>query len=203
MAGCLAPLGAGWWSWLAGEQWLASGLLVVILAGPASAEAPKLTSLLERLDLRGYAHGTMSPPFKGPTLDARRLSIAELRGKVIVLNFWASWCLECRPEMPTLEGIHRELAARGLAVIGINARQDGEMVRRYAKDLGLTFPLVLDTDGRINATYGVVGLPTTFVIGRDGRAVALAVGPREWGSAPARSLFEALLAEPAPPPGTR
>ncbi len=73
-------------------------------------------------------------------------------------------------------------------------------VRRYATELGLTFPLVLDPDGRINALYGVIGIPTTFVVGRDGRAVAFGVGPREWGSAPARALIEALLAEPASRP---
>ena len=125
----------------------------------------------------------------------------DLRGKVVLINFWASWCAECRPEMPVLERLHRELAPQGFAVIGINAREGSEVIRRYASALGLTFPLVLDRDGKINSLYGVVGLPTTFLVGRDGRAVALAVGPREWASTPARSLIQALLAEPAPPPG--
>jgi peroxiredoxin len=105
--------------------------------------------------------------------------------------------------MPALERLHRDFAPRGLAVLGINAREDREAVRRYAKDLDLTFALVLDPDGKINAAYGVVGLPTTFVVGRDGRAIALAVGPREWESAPARAIIEALLAEPVPRPSGR
>jgi thiol-disulfide isomerase/thioredoxin len=129
--------------------------------------------------------------------------MADLRGKVLVVNFWASWCLECRPEMPVLERLHRELAPRGLAVVGVNAREAPEAVRRYAKDLALTFPIVLDQDGQINAAYGVVGLPTTFLVGRDGRAVALAIGPREWGSAPARAVIEALLGESATRPDGR
>lgn len=127
--------------------------------------------------------------------------MGDLRGKVVLMNFWASWCAECRPEMPVLERLHREFAAQGFAVIGINAREGSEAIRRYASELGLTFPLVLDRDGTINALYGVVGLPTTFIVGRDGRAVALAVGPREWASTPARALIQALLAEPAPRPG--
>jgi len=204
MGGGPATTGAGWWSWLATrERWFACGLLVVALGGPASAEGPALTSLLKLLDLRSYAPGTMPPVFTGRTLEARPLSSAELRGKVIVMNFWASWCLECRSEVPVLERIHREFAPKGLAVIAINAREDRDVVQRYAKDLGLTFPLVLDPDGKINAVYGVIGLPATFVIGRDGRAVALAIGPREWASAPARAIIEALLAEPAPSAGTR
>ena len=116
------------------------------------------------------------------------------------MSFWASWCLECRPEMPQLERLHREFAPEGLAVVGVNSREDREAVRRYAKELSLTFPVVLDSDGKINAAYGVIGLPTTFVVGRDGRAVALAVGPREWVGNSARELIKALLAEPAPRP---
>ncbi len=127
--------------------------------------------------------------------------MGDLRGNVVLMNFWASWCAECRLEMPGLERLHRELAPQGFTVIGINAREGREAIRRYASGLGLTFPLVLDRDGKINALYGVVGLPTTLLVGRDGRAVALAVGPREWASTPARTLIQALLAEPAPRPG--
>jgi len=186
-----------------GWRLLTLGLLVGSLYGPAQAESPAMTSLLKPLDLRGYPSGTTPPLFSGLTHEARQLSIADLRGKVLIVNFWASWCLECRPEMPMLERLHREFAARCLAVVGINAREEREAIRRYAKDLDLTFALVLDPDGKINAAYGVVGLPTTFVVGRDGRAVALAVGPREWGSAPARAIIEALLAESGPRPDRR
>ena len=101
------------------------------------------------------------------------------------------------------ERMHREFTTQGLSVIGINAREGTAAVREYSKELGLTFPLVLDSSGEINAAYGVIGLPTTFVIGRDGRAVALAVGPREWASAPARVLIQTLLAEPVALKGTR
>jgi peroxiredoxin len=97
-----------------------------------------------------------------------------------------------------LEALHREVASRGLAIIGVNAREDKHAVGRYATELGLTFPLVLDPGGNTEQRYGVIGLPTTFVIGRDGRAVAFGVGPRDWGSPQARALIEALLAEPPP-----
>jgi peroxiredoxin len=93
------------------------------------------------------------------------------------------------------ERLHREFAAKGLSVIGINAREGTAAIRAYAKELRLTFPLILDPKGEINAAYGVIGLPATFLIGRDGRAVTRAVGPREWSSAPARTLIQALLAE--------
>jgi peroxiredoxin len=196
-----AAMGAEWRSRRTGQGWLlAEGLLVAAVCSPASADQPAVTSLLKPLHLVGYSSGTKPPHFSGRTLDGRQFSMTELRGRVIVVNFWASWCLECRPEMPMLERLHRDFAARGLAIIGINAREDKDAVGRYAAELGLTFPLVLDPGGTISALYGVIGLPTTFVIGRDGRAVAFAVGPREWASTPARVLIEVLLGEPASRP---
>jgi thiol-disulfide isomerase/thioredoxin len=131
------------------RRWsLAGALLVVVMASAASAGQSTLTRLLSSLDLVAYRSATTPPPFTGGTVDARQLSLTELRGRVVVVNFWASWCLECRPEMPRLERLHREFASRGLAVIGINAREDKEVVARYATEVGLTFPLVLDPGGR-------------------------------------------------------
>ena len=190
-----APMGR-WWPWLA---W---GLLVLQPCGPARAES-SVPLLLKPLNLVGYSSRATPPAFGGGTVDARSMSTRDLRGKVVVVNFWASWCLECRPEMSVLERLHRELAPQGLAIVAVNAREPTDTVRRFAKELGLTFPLVLDGDGKISALYGVVGLPTTFLIGRDGHSVAFAIGPREWGSAPARALFDALLAVPAPRPTTQ
>jgi peroxiredoxin len=191
----------GEWSpaWLAARAGLlAFGLLVTALAGVGGADQSALASLLTALDLRTYTSRTTPPLFTGSALDARRLAMTEHRGMVIVLNFWASWCLECRSEMLALERVHREFSSRGLAIIGVNARENKDVVWRYAKELRITFPLVFDPSGKINALYGVIGLPTTFVVGRDGRAIAFAVGPRQWESASARALIEALLAEPIP-----
>lgn len=179
-------------------RWLAATLLVAAACSAALAEPPAVTGLLKRLDLVDYRAGTHPPDFTGHTADARQLSLGGLRGKVVLVNFWATWCRECRPEMPVLQSFHRELAARGLVIVGINAREDARAVARYAEELGLTFPLVFDPAGKINDLYGVIGLPTTFVVARDGRAVALAVGPRDWGSTPARALLDLLLAEPMP-----
>jgi thiol-disulfide isomerase/thioredoxin len=169
-------------AWLAARL-LACGLLVAGLAGTGAADQGALAPLLKTLDLHDYTAHPAPPDFSGRTVDPRPLSIAEYRGSAIILNFWASWCLECRPEMPGLERLQREFSSQGLAVIGVNAREDKEAARR--------------------TLYGVVGLPTTFVIGRDGRAIVFAVGPRQWESALARALITALLAEPAQPPSVQ
>ena len=178
-------------------------IAIVTILGTPEAGWAELADLLGKLSLSAYSRGTNPPEFIGRTTDGLTVSLASLQGKVVLLNFWATWCLECRPEMPLFERLHRDFAAQGLSVIGINAREGTAAIRQYSKELGLTFPLLLDSSGEINAAYGVIGLPTTFLIGRDGRAVALAVGQREWTSAPARALIQTLLAEPVALKGTR
>jgi peroxiredoxin len=170
--------------------------IVTILGAPGLSRA-EVTDLLGKLNLSAYLRGTKSPEFNGRTADGRAVSLTSARGKVVLLNFWATWCQECRPEMPLFERLHREFAQQGLSVIGINAREGTPAIQKYAKELDLTFPLVLDLKGEINAAYGVIGLPTTFLIGRDGRAVARGIGPRDWGGASAKGIIQALLAEPA------
>lgn len=170
-------------------------IAIVTILGTPQAGRAEVTDLLGKLNLSAYSRGTKPPEFNGRTTDGQKVSLALLRGKVVLLNFWATWCQECRPEMPLFERLHRDFAAQGLSVVGINAREGTVAIRGYAKELGLTFPLVLDSTGEINAAYGVIGLPTTFLIGRDGRAVALGIGPRDWGGEQARAVMRALLAE--------
>jgi len=152
--------------------------------------------VLPALGLAGYPADTRPPGFSGATVDGPPLSLESLRNRVVLLNFWATWCLECRAELPTLEQLHRDYAPRGLAVLAVNFREEPGAVRRYARELGLTMPMLVDPAGAITKSYGVIGFPTSFLIGRDGRAVARAIGPREWTSAEARALIESLLTEP-------
>jgi len=182
----------------------ACGIVALMTAlNAVAAERPALPELLKALNVSGYPSLMHPPEFSGFTADGQRVSLASLSRRVVLLNFWATWCLECRSEMPAFERLHREFSVQGLAIVGIKAREGTSTIREYAKELGLTFPLILDPKGTINAAYGVVGLPTTFLIGRNGRPIALAIGPREWSGKPARALIQALLAEPAALKGTR
>ena len=175
---------------------LAWGLVALMtLLGPLAVGQSAVTELLGALNLSNYPSGMRPPAFKSRTAAGQTASLADLRGRVVLLTFWATWCVECRPEMPAFERLHRDFAAQGLTVLGVNVREETGAIQRYTQELGLTFPLVLDQQGRITASYGVIGLPTTFLIRRNGQAVALAIGPREWGSAPVRALIQALLVE--------
>src|SRR3954469_22097995 len=160
-------------NWLA--FMLAAAFLVAIPASPVLADDPAISTSIKSMQLVGYRPGTAPPSFDGMTPAGTHIALASLHGKVVILNFWASWCADCRPEMPALERLHRDFASRGLVILGVNAREDAAMVQRFAKELALTFPVIVDADGRINTLYGVVGVPATFVIARDGRAIAFAV----------------------------
>ena len=167
---------------------------VLVLAGPAIAQA-NVDAHLRAMGLVGYPANEQAPPFTVPTSDGRRLSLAGLRGNVVVLTFWATWCEPCRNELRMFEVLHREIGAAGLVIIGVSL-EAVPAIAEYGRTVGLTFPLVQDTQSDVTRAYGVMGLPTTFVIGKDGRAVGRAVGTRDWTSTAARTLVRALLAEP-------
>ena len=174
-------------------------LLMQALALPVDAVAANLSSLLSALDLGGYARDERPPDFVGLTTHGPALTLADLHGKVVLLTFWATWCPPCGPELKVLESLHRELGVQHLAIVAVNASESMPVVREYARARGLTFAVLVDPRGDIQRAYGVLGLPTTFVIARDGRAVARAIGARDWAGARFRELLLELLHEPALP----
>jgi peroxiredoxin len=173
-------------------------LLSLALGTPTAAQS-EVSSLLSALNLGGYASGEQAPDFVGHTIHGPRLSLGDVRGKVVVLTFWATWCPPCRTDLTLLEDLHRRLGTQHLAVIAVNVQEPSAVVRQYIEVLSLTFEVLVDPRGEIRRSYGVIGLPTTFLIARDGRAVARAIGPRDWASPPSRELVQALLGESVPP----
>lgn len=133
--------------------------------------APEFTPVV------GPLVGMLAPDFGARTLDGLSIRLSELRGRAVVLNFWATWCAPCRAEMPLLEDRSRALAERGLIILGANFDEPEEDVRAFRDELGLSFPLLLDPGGEIQSLYRVFGYPATYFIDADGviRAVHLGV----------------------------
>lgn len=172
------------------------------IGGIAGADSPSqlsLTELMRKLALSPYPADVQAPEFRSCCHRGEEVSLAALHGRVVLVNFWATWCSECRKDMPALERLHRELTPEGLSVVGLNLREGRAEIERYGRELGLSFPLLSDRQGKIQAAYGVVGTPTTFLIDRAGRPVALAVGGRPWDGLLAREIIRRLLAEPEMP----
>jgi peroxiredoxin len=181
-------------------RFVVRGIVLLSLAlGTPTAARSEVSSLLSALNLGGYAFDEHAPDFVGHTIHGPRLSLGDVRGKVVVLTFWATWCPPCRADLVLLEDLYRRLGVEHLAVIAVNVQESSAVVQKYIDALGLTFAVLVDPRGEIQRSYGVIGLPTTFLIARDGRAVARAIGPRDWVSLPSRELLQALLSEAVPP----
>ena len=114
--------------------------------------------------------GRLAPAYAATALDGGPSSLAALRGKPVLLNVWATWCIPCRLEMPALEAVHQKYRAAGLAVVGvsIDAATDVGRVQGFARDLGVTYPLWLDAEDRVSGVFFAVGVPATYLIGKDG-----------------------------------
>ncbi|MGY1833750.1 TlpA family protein disulfide reductase [Blastococcus sp. SYSU DS0510] len=127
--------------------------------------------------------GGPAPALSGATLDGGHLDLAELRGSVVLVNVWASWCAPCREEMPLLVETARQWGPEGLRLVGIDVNDDGAAAREFLAGVGGTsFPSVADPDGRLAVEWGTTGVPETFVVDREGTVVARRVGPvsPEW-----------------------
>jgi peroxiredoxin len=138
-----------------------------------------------------------APAFSLSGLDGKRVSISDFRGKVVFLNFWASWCAPCREEFPGMERLYRDLKGEDFVILGVNVKETREKAVQFVKELKITFPIVLDPEGDVGLLYGAWGLPTTYVIDKKGRAVARVFGPAAWDGRESYEYFRSLLRRPS------
>ena len=132
-----------------------------------------------RVDRGSVAVGSAALDFRATTLDGRALDLHSLRGKGVLLNFWATWCASCRSEMPAIQAAWGRHRAGGLEVVGINFRQaDASAQRQFLRQVGVQYPSVLDPDGKIADAYQVtIGLPVSIFIDRAGMVTFIQTGP--------------------------
>jgi cytochrome c-type biogenesis protein len=116
------------------------------------------------------AVGESAPAYAAQRMDGAAVALADLRGEVVLLNIWATWCKPCREEIPALEVLHQAHAARGLVVTGvsIDAHDDTASIAAFARELGASYPLWRDPDDRVSSTFLAIGVPATYLIDRDG-----------------------------------
>jgi thiol-disulfide isomerase/thioredoxin len=134
-----------------------------------------------------------APDFSLPDTDGQQVSLQQYRGKVVFLNFWATWCIPCREEMPVLERLHQTYHVQDLAIISIDLKESADQVKTFFQKHSLSFPALLDQNGSVFRDYLVAGMPTTYLIGRDGTLLARGVGGRDWTRAEALQLIQELI----------
>lgn len=162
---------------------------------PTHAGHGAALDLFERAGVTELKEGQRGPAFRLALLAGGEATLESWRDRVVVLNFWATWCTPCTLEMPTLEALWREYHGRGLVVAGISVDRGAPraLLDPYVRSLSLTFPILLDPDAAVAGAWRVTALPATFVIRPGGEVVGMAIGPREWNSAEVRALLESML----------
>jgi peroxiredoxin len=133
-----------------------------------------------------------APAFELVDLDGKIHHLSDYRGKVLVVNFWATWCPPCREEMPSMERAWQKMKQEGMVMMAINVGEDEDTIFQFTANYPVTFPLLLDQDSEVVGRWGVRGLPTTYVVDPRGRVVYRAIGGREWDDPGLLEMMRAL-----------
>lgn len=176
------------------QQWVVVLAVVVLLLGALGTGAYVLRDELFPVEV-----GSQAPAFRARTVDGTNQvrSLDDYRGKVVVLNLWATWCPPCIVEMPSFERLRQQIPDTNLVIVAVSIDDvvGADSVRNFARGLGLTFDILLDSTHAIDRDYQVTGYPETFVIARDGTIRKRWIGPADWSSAANVVLVRDLLAQ--------
>jgi DsbE subfamily thiol:disulfide oxidoreductase len=134
-----------------------------------------------------------APDFTLVDPNGKKVSLKNYRGKVVFLNFWATWCEACRDEMPSMERLYKEFKGKGLEVVGVNVKDKRPDALAFLKKLQITYPIMMDPEGEAGVLYGAFGMPITYLIDRKGVVLARLLGSADWYTPGARTLIKSLV----------
>ena len=165
------------------KRWLGVCAMGLLLAGGAQAAGFEARA------------ATLAPELKAQDLAGAQKSLADYRGKVVLLNFWASWCPPCLREVPSMERLLVKMAGRPLAIVALDSAETADEVNGFLSRMKLGFPILLDPDGSNTKRWKVFALPTTFLLDAEGQVRYVLTGPTEWDEGEALVIIESLLAD--------
>jgi peroxiredoxin len=134
-----------------------------------------------------------APDFTLESLNGNNTSLSDFRGKVVFLNFWATWCGPCRTEVKDIDKLYEALKDEDFTVMAVDIQEKEKSVTSFMSKFDVDFPVYLDRTGSVSSQYGVTGIPTTYIVDPEGKVVGWAVGPREWGSTESVDLMRSLM----------
>jgi thiol-disulfide isomerase/thioredoxin len=137
--------------------------------------------------------GGATPPLAVEDLKGKSHDLAEYKGKVVLVNFWATWCEPCRAEMPSIDRLRDALKGKPFEVVAVNMAEPLSRIEKFSETMSLSFPLLRDRDGSVGKTWKAKLLPASYLIGRDGRIRYVAYGELDWSSEPVRKRVNELL----------
>src|ERR1051326_1828559 len=171
--------------------------VAVVPTSPAPAgRGPNLDGVMRDLELIRPSRQKVAEDFTLRTVGGSSFRLREHRGKPVLVNFWATWCLPCREEMLAMERLYQK-HKDDLVLVAVSLDADPVVVPPYVKASKLTFPIALDPKAEVGNTYGVRALPSSFVVDRDGTLLSLALGPRHWDNPAAHDLVDGLATSAA------
>lgn len=172
---------------------------MIVIAGfgfSADAESGAPSAIQEQLiglGFRVFTEPVEAPDFELENLAGEQVKLSDFRGKTVFLNFWATWCPPCRAEMPSMQSLYETIGNESFEIIAVDLQESRSAVASYVEEGGYTFPVLLDSNGRVGATYGARSIPTTFLIDPDGNAIGYLVGSRSWEGEVIEALFRELV----------
>jgi len=147
---------------------LVSVLVLVLLSTACSAGSESFGGGSTTAPVEGVGIGGIAPDFQLPNLDGQAVSLGNLRGEPVLINFWATWCPPCRSEMPYIQEIYEEWADKGLVILAVNIGESSSTVEDFMQSQNLSFTVLLDTKSDVAQKYNITGIPTTFFMDKDG-----------------------------------
>ncbi|UCD79215.1 MAG: TlpA family protein disulfide reductase [Desulfobacterales bacterium] len=182
---------------LIGVLLICTGFIAIYLAdinplAKANQEGGELERLFDNLDVVRVRDNQTPIEIRLPDVNGMSVDLADYRGKIVFLNFWATWCPPCVAEMPSMEKLHQKFRNKDFAMVSISLQDNPAQVKDFFNKNKLTFTALLDSTGEIGAGFGLREIPTTLILDKAGRAIGIVMGPRQWESRKSIKLFEHL-----------
>lgn len=164
------------------------------MSAQTASDHQQLDNLFRDVGVLKIPHVTRPVEIVLNDMSGKEVKLSDFRGKIVFLNFWATWCPSCRDEMPSMQKLHNMFQDKDMAMVTINLQESPERVKEYFNELKLSFPALLDEKAEVAARFGITALPTTFILDKSGRVLGKAVGFRNWESKESIALFKELSA---------
>ncbi len=161
-----------------------------LLSKEAVPDAVAQANASQRQLLHPVPGRPFAPHFQLPNLEGEMRRLADFRGKIVIVNFWATWCPPCRFEIPSMQRVWNQLKDKGVMMLAVHVGGDDDKIWTFATDFNVEFPILIDKTSSVSRAWGTIGLPTTFIVDPEGRMALRAIGGREWDDP---ALMEAIL----------